>query len=258
MNVLSIDADFFVSPVARMVDLHSEERLPDSYETDPPKLVEYLLDRFGLTTPDVPGVFMRHHDQGFDVLRAVAARGEAIDLVHVDAHADLGLADVKSLTYLFTDFAHRTAAERANPRRGDDGLDLGNWLAFAVGAGFLSSVTFVPRELWEDVDPTDLPPSLLSSDRKMLRVARASVEDLGEEQVSFTPLGHLPCAGAAALDLAFRDSFQASACPDLVMVCQSPQFTPKSADAVLDACRRRLRVDESIQRLLTSPVGWSP
>lgn len=97
MNVLSLDADFFVSPVARWVTYASEERLSEPYVTDEREAIDEFLDRCLLTTSGIRGVFIRHHDEAFDVLRAVAPLGAPIDLVHVDAHADLGLGDVESL-----------------------------------------------------------------------------------------------------------------------------------------------------------------
>jgi hypothetical protein len=99
--------------------------------------------------------------------------GEAIDagqmttpleVVHVDAHADLGLGDA-SYAYLmgelaFEPFQKRYEILRARrPSSRNEMLDLdsyaltdGNWLMFALACGWLSNLTYVTNSCAETSD----------------------------------------------------------------------------------------------------------
>lgn len=256
MNVLSIDIDFFVEPVAHSRPFGSVERLDaGEYAVDDEASVTQLLERCGLSPgARVPGVFIRHHHQAFDVLAIACASEQATAvLTHVDAHSDLGMGD-SGYVYLATELVHLTIDERRRPRRGDEQMNEANWLAFAVAAGLVSDVTFVPRTM-----PTalkhDLHPWHVSGagDEIVVRRATKHEKDLisyGQRELLKT----VPVVARAPLSIRDHHDFCASAPPDLVIVCQSPQFTPAAADRVLEQCQSRMAADPRFA--LEAPVGW--
>lgn len=243
MRVLSLDVDFFVTPVARSLSLSDEARLPGSrYKTPTIKVVrQFLEERCKLSAQaTLPGVFMRHHGQAFDVIDRLANRAP-IELIHVDAHADLGLGWGKageSWKYILRDWIHRPAP-RPNPT---DHVDAGNWLAFAAAGECLQTVQFVPTE-----KPTDLFRYYFRRDEQESPYGRLTLEFFALTDADFdkrwfdsrwpavvdgrTPVVSIP------FDVVAPEHFRLPAPPDFVMVCQSPQFTPKSADEIIELAR---------------------
>ena len=74
------------------------------------------------------------------------------EVVHVDAHSDLGLGDA-SWTYIMGDILHRPIAKRMFPDIEPHKLNPGSYLAFAIACRWISEVTFVLHSKWND----DLP-----------------------------------------------------------------------------------------------------
>ncbi len=96
------------------------------------------------------------------------------DVVHVDAHADLGLGfgDL-GWFHLAADLLHRTREERAveNP----PGLTEGNYLLYAVACGWIESLTYVahPRR-----GRLDLAPVHFADDRALPEILGDEALDL--------------------------------------------------------------------------------
>lgn len=237
VNVLSIDVDFFVEPVAFSMPFGAVERLDaNQYVTDPTDIVESVLDRCGLSKSDpVPGVFVRHHHQAFDILSMLCGAEKIASLTHVDAHSDLGMGD-SAFVYIATELAHLPVSARRNPRRSDTGLNEANWLAFAVAAGWVDHIIFVPR-----VMPTlmhhDLHPWHLNALRDQVVIRKATQAE--QKSISYGAralLEKLPVAEAAAFEVHDAATFRASRRPDFAIICQSPQFTPATAGARTMPC----------------------
>ena len=248
--VLSVDIDFFVDPKAKDdVPINSLKRLPsDGYCVDSIEKVQAFLEKrccLSVQTP-VPGDFIRHHVQGFDILRALhLANADGVQLVHVDAHADLGSGADYAYTYLLTNWLPSLAYKRCAPRRGISGLNLGNWVAFAGAAGFIQDLQFVPR----NYTPTDLPIYYFSgwrrrtSENNKLLFCKLSENSLD----SF-----IRCNNRAFLKqqlqkvvvpfrISHRRRFKLSRSPDYVFFCQSPGYTPVEADGILKIASRYIQ-----------------
>lgn len=66
-----------------------------------------------------------------------------IEVVHVDAHADLGLGDA-SWKYIIGEILHRPIDERYYPEIGGwSGLNEGNFLAFALACRWIKKLVYV-------------------------------------------------------------------------------------------------------------------
>ncbi|MCX4246010.1 hypothetical protein [Paraliomyxa miuraensis] len=260
MLVLSIDADFFVEPIATDMLMDSVDRLAEAeYDVDSEgDVAAFFEERCALDArKPVPGVFIRHHDQAFDVIKALAQQHGPVRLMHVDAHADLGSGDT-GYVYLLSDWLQRPHP-RPDPENEHNRMNLGNWLAFAAAGGFIEAIEFVPRHFpppESDLFQYYIGPTPETSSALTFR-------PLTREEILYKiPVGHAraweffetkPVLQATPWHVVARDSFAIATPPDFVIVCQSPQFTPASADLVLDLLRRYVcQIDLGIP--LTPPL----
>ena len=146
MRVLDIDLDFFLSDVAYY---QSDGRLDPKYYKPwkEPDVRSFLEQQCGLSKNHLlPSRFIERHHEAFFFWRELIRQGKLqvpFDVIHVDAHSDLGNGD-GGHRYLMTDILHRPVADRADPEHGlGKNLNEGNYLSFALGCEWLSSLTYV-------------------------------------------------------------------------------------------------------------------
>lgn len=242
-RILSIDIDYFVTPTVHDGSLRQIRRLNKrTYQVDSIPMVKQLLYRCGLDSQRrVPGVFVRHHVAAFDVIRWLRQMAWFIDeLVHVDAHSDLGLGD-PGYVYLLTKLAHQPLQKRQNPKRGWKYLNLANWLPFVVANEWVKNIAFLPKDgCMSDSHPAYFRELILPSSTR-LEIRKATEDDVGTMVGSDSVLrtqafDRVPVVASARFRICDPLAFTCDP-PDFVIVCQSPQFTPRTADAVIELCR---------------------
>ena len=180
MNVLDIDLDFFLD---RSVSHRSDDinNRPDEYGLVPwtVTVVSDFLENMLNVGVKNSGAIVQSHHEVFYKWKTLIERGDLtvpFKVVHVDAHSDLGMGS-SSWTYLHSEFLSMDLRDRPNAREGDDGINFGSFLAFALGCRWISGVDFVVNHSWHD----DIPRALLSQESY----------DLVEEKA---PLSVLPYA----------------------------------------------------------------
>ena len=145
--ILDLDLDFFVWPIFH--DRKGPKRVHPSrisklYSEQETRL--FLEQGCGLSTENpVYCEEVEEHDEAFDVWRIWLKDGSLrapFKVIHVDAHADQGIGD-RSWRYLLTEFLCLPLSERANPPRGKDRMNAGNYLMFAVANRWLESLMYV-------------------------------------------------------------------------------------------------------------------
>jgi hypothetical protein len=114
MRILDLDLDFFQYEVAMMV-AHDGDRL-DGEDYPPWPVAEALsfLEERCLLREKLPGAAVEHHVEVFHLIgQAIEADliEAPFELVHVDAHADLGLGDA-GYAYLMSALAFEPIEER--------------------------------------------------------------------------------------------------------------------------------------------------
>jgi hypothetical protein len=247
MNFLNLDLDFFVhGNIVHWPQSKVRRSSPRQYRSWTPKeLIQFLEGQCGLSTKSpIPGRFGKHHDAVYDYwsdLRSVTATSAApFNVVHVDAHADLGFGD-GSWMNLCTDLLHLPLASRSNPLRGNKGLNLGSYIPYAVACQWISSIEFVTHPGW---NWNDLPPLLFknydvhSGFLQLKRFARSSVDDASKimrffeamEQLTLVPIGTEPDVPFTATPY---KAWKASSPFDYAFLAQSPNYTPASADKLI-------------------------
>jgi hypothetical protein len=199
-------------------------------------LREFLENRCHLSRSNrVTGNFAVHHTEAFDYLMRIAEDADALVAVaHIDGHADLGMGG-SSWVYLTRDILARPPEGRTNPRRGPKSVNAGSYLAFALATRRIASLTYVhpagggadlPEMLFADDDPAS----------GMLQLKRFSPEVIAARVPMIQPLR---TEHAAALEppvpfvRTLIDAYTAPRRCDGVFLCQSPGYTPRTADALI-------------------------
>ncbi len=259
MRILDLDLDFFQEGRATHISFDEVRRDPDEY---PPWLLEDALafvETQCLVTDKLPGLAVEHHAELFHHFGEWIENGtltSSFELVHVDAHADLGLGD-SGYDYILAELAFAPLAERykalkegvpalpeAFCERGADALNDANWLAFAVACGWLSELTYVfngigpapgdlLRYLMKDFDVESDHLQVHAIERGELR---DSLMRIGPPRVERAD----PAIPFAAIP--WRD-YQATRPFDVVCLTRSPAYTSSTADPIFDTIRERF-IDE--------------
>jgi hypothetical protein len=149
-KILDIDLDFFVWPPAHWPQWDGRMPTDQVDRVSRPDDVRRFLERqCHLSRGDtLPYRQVVEHDEAFWAWRQWIADGVIeipFEVAHVDAHADLGLGDT-GYVYLLSELLALPLADRSTPRRSLDGMNSGNFLAFAIANRWISKLTYVyPR-----------------------------------------------------------------------------------------------------------------
>lgn len=242
MRILDLDLDFFVTPIHHWQA--SEERLSSSEYlcANAAEVEEFLEEQCGLSKSHrIPGRFIEEHDAAYDTWRDWIAAGSLMvpfEVVHVDAHADMGLGD-SSYIYLLEELLALPIEQRRNPRRGTDALNPGSYLPFAIANHWLSSLTYVyPPDVDVDEDgvPNDIHPYLFRGGTLKGQPIQLPhyppgyfhAMSMSGEQHS-EPIHWEPPVASAYIS---SDSFSSSGFTHMVLA-RSPGYTPATADALI-------------------------
>jgi hypothetical protein len=237
ISFLNIDLDAFLDDVAHWVS-GDKRRDSDAYKPWSAAELRTFLENQCRLSPlrRVPGRFVVHHDRAFDYWRElVATHRSQIDLIHIDAHADFGLGDA-SWVHIVSELLRLPPERRDNPPRGPRFLNAGSYIAYALAARWLASVIYVyhpraggdvPTIYFENNDST--PPNRIQLkvyDAEVIATSARRVEmPKPEEAKAFEPV--IPFTKVAIPDFYTDRSFQ------YALVCQSPGFTPTTADELI-------------------------
>ena len=153
MRVLDIDLDFFLDEITEAAD--PGERRPSGPDGRPhsegdipwreKEVIEFLENRCGLSDEEpIKGHVVKHHHEAFYYWRELIQKGELttpFEVVHVDAHADLGMGD-PNWDYLVSEVLQRADSDRATDLD-EERFGCANYLAFAVACRWLKKLTYV-------------------------------------------------------------------------------------------------------------------
>ena len=153
MNILDIDLDFFLNSrvVYKTLSDRDDDRLIPWSET---KVRNFLERKLGLSTSNpVHGSVVTNHHEVFFKWKDLIEQKQLIapfHLTHIDAHADLGIAD-GSWTYILADYLKLPVSQRSNSNKG---ISCGNYITYAIGARWIKDIDFIICENWRDDIPT--------------------------------------------------------------------------------------------------------
>jgi hypothetical protein len=248
VNILDIDIDLFVDP--RPWRKAADRLSPTEYQPWSIQAVEtYLTERCGLKRDyPLPGAIVAYHHEVFDCWKKLTASGQLetpFQLTHLDSHADMGMGD-GSCGYIMGDLLYREAIERQNPRRdGITGLLEGNYVSFALACGWISSVTYVhhPQLFAKNGKLHDIPNCMFRGyDPRcgvlQLKTLPPECLDPITRLTDFTPVS---LESEIPIQFIDREDFLADESFPFVFVAHSPNYTPRTADPILDVIRQFIR-----------------
>lgn len=153
MRVLDLDLDFFQEDVCIYRSDYGE-RVDSNYTTawNKERFVNYLENKLGLKKETkIKGRIFSHHQEAFYFWRELILERfleVPFDVVHIDAHADLGFGD-GSFDYLTTEYMYLDYESKIYPERlvckkyGKQQFSFSNYLIFAVACGWINSIDYI-------------------------------------------------------------------------------------------------------------------
>lgn len=143
--VLDLDLDFFVRPIAYWPEPGRRSDAEYRHATSDEVRV-FLEQKCHLNRGSkIPGQEVIEHEDAFWTWQRWLDEkrlSEPFCVIHVDAHADLGLGD-GCWEYLLTELLAFPVEQRRSPRVGHGGLNSGNFLAFAIANRWISDLRYV-------------------------------------------------------------------------------------------------------------------
>jgi UPF0489 domain len=202
-----------------------------------------------------------HHAPAFDYFMQITTTADApLNVVHIDGHADLGMGD-SSWVYLTRDILSREPNDRMHPRKGPKSLNIGSYLAFLLATRRVASLTYVhPPQARNDLiemyfegnDPASGNIQLKCFSREVLAErCTLGADPLGEsDAISLEPL--IPFQKIAIADYQAHDRFHNA------FLCQSPGYTPRTADALIEVFAEYINFDSAPSHKNTSRSADMP
>lgn len=247
MRILDIDLDAFVTPIKYGPGANCGRLRDEDYEIQSTEqVIEFLEDKCGLSkaTPTLGCVF-EDHDELFHCLKALIASKQVVppfELIHVDAHADLGAGgSSKVYEYLLTDVMHKASHDRTSPRCGTNALNAGTFVLFMIACEWLSKFYYVFHpddgkdfcELFLDYE--------VDGDQLSLQIPRCDKDDFRKWKPPFTDTlnwrdKYCQLGPAVPFSRSKLKDFQSPGY-DMAFLTRSPCFTPPKADALFEVIR---------------------
>lgn len=259
MRILDLDMDYFMDSPAIGINEEIEERLSETeyaQEVWSEKRVRnFLENNLGLSTDrKIRGKIIKGHNEALFFWKELISEGKLLtpfEVVHVDSHADLGLG-YSSWYYIMKELLKYPVEERpyhnsyttASGKTSKEGI--GDYLLFAIAYRWISKLTYCANPngdnndyildtlknfeeelIWDKpvkntiqllYNPNDEFPKYDDSKRtKQAFISRSTKEP----EVPFLIIPKIE-------DVKYNGDF------DFISLAQSPNYTPKSADFIID------------------------
>lgn len=237
---LDIDMDFFLNDIA--YGMTGEDRLDDNdYEPWSEERFRYFLEEKCLLSKHnkIPGRVIKHHNQAFNFWEELITDkviSQPFDITHIDAHSDLGLGD-SGWFYIVTELLHYPIEDRIKVLKREK-VKLSNYLAFVIACGWAEKITFVTHPDWnfDDFFPIYLKDfDDYSNFFEFKAYGNAcDLSDLAIHPNRFNPVRKDPLIPYSIFS---SENFKAEKKYDGLVFCQSPQYTPSSADYMLEVIK---------------------
>jgi hypothetical protein len=257
-TVLDLDLDFFVWPTVHYPERKRAPKGKFTHVATEAEVRSFLEERCHLNKDvKVAGRQFVEHEEAFRVWQAWVREGKLtnpFDVIHIDAHADLGAGLNSTCRYIETKLLAVPLSERHSPRFGSDGINSGNYLLAVIANRLIRQLTYVY--------PTDPAPpykrkgnpqlveigNLLSGNvesefenRVQRETARCCFQnhDFSKIQLAHRSIESFRQNGAimslephVRFEMISDSDFKFSGFTHMV-VAESPQYAPKSANGLL-------------------------
>ncbi len=242
-RILDIDLDFFLDE--RSIDARDENTRLDPREYHPwseTRVRQFLDVGCGLRSEaPIRGACFEAHDELFWKWKRLIEQGELavpFEVVHVDAHADLGIG-YPSTQFVLHEHLHLPPDKRTNPPIGDRHLNEGSFLLFAIACRWITSLTYVYHPDCWNAGMHDVPFGIMKDDddESGFIQLRCFPGDRSSRALGFRYCEPLAFEPTVRFERVPGEKLLESAPFDFVFLTQSPKYTPPTADAMIPILR---------------------
>lgn len=257
-KVLDIDMDYFLDDIPTSISTSCTERVDENYYKpwNRESVIKFLENNLGLSKDNkIKGKIVTHHHEALYYWRNLIKESKLkfpFEVIHVDSHADLGIGH-PSWTFIFEKLLGIDVYKRSNIENYKNEFeeyelpDIGDYLLFAIAFRWISKLTYIynPIENGDDYylyimknfndksGKIQLPYNNRYSATECNNGARALREYLStsilEPEVEFNRIKNID-------NVKYDGDF------DFITFCISPNYTPKSADFIIDIIREYIEL----------------
>ncbi|MEC1742272.1 UPF0489 family protein [Schinkia azotoformans] len=237
-SILDIDMDFFIDDIAHWVT--GDNRLDENeYNPWSEKDFRFFLEEKCLLSKSHPtkGKIVTNHHEAFffwDELISSQKLRTPFKVTHIDAHSDTGLGD-SGYVYIMGELLNHPIGERRN-NLDTKKVFMSNYLSYALACGWISNIDFVLHEKWDN----DIISAHLKnfSDKEQMFQFKGYPKgiDIGMsyERIVQGKISPIRIDKEIPYTLIPWQNYRTEKKFDYVVFCQSPGYTPKTADFMLD------------------------
>jgi hypothetical protein len=235
MIILDIDLDFFLSDIVigflRILHRRPNKRYYKPWAED--RVRRFLEENCKLSTDHpLPGI--EHHEVFVDWRERVLSGKitPPFTVFHIDAHADLGMGD-SAYMYLANNLLGKPPADRFYPKTDkSQGLLPSNYLLFAIACRWIDRLVYV----YHHRGGRDVPEHIMrnhdsSSGHIQLKYYGQAATCHKVLSRNSSPIQVEPEVEFVAVH---GDVFEAERPFDMVYLAQSPKYSPRTSDALLE------------------------
>lgn len=245
MKILDIDLDFFLLRKAHSTVTSKRRLNKNEYKCwEEQDVIRFLEENCGLSkSKKLSGRYFTHHVEVFHFLKEIQKTNKfnvQFSIDHVDAHADLGLGDA-SYKHISGKILHMPLTERHKIKlfNGYLGLSSGNYLAFAIACQWISELKYINNKDWFNDLPQfhfrdfDINTNIIELKKYHDKDIQKMIDhgDLYQQALTIKPLEIEPAVPFQRIDY---ENFKNEETYDYILLTQSPGFTPKTADALIE------------------------
>lgn len=247
MRILDIDLDFFLDEIAHFRPFDKRRLNKKHYKPwTSVEVMSFLENRCGLDKSiKLQGKIFTHHDEVFYHVRDLLVNGqliEKINLVHVDAHADITNGIDSSYMYIMDELLNKpTVMERfyqiTDNQYGK--LNAGNYIIYMIACQMLESLTFVKHLKTRDKFPllfylnNDISSQALQLKSYGHNVISEIVGDFRDLMDSIRNLIPTLTETAIPFNEIFWNNYKEENSFDRIFLTLSPSFTPSTSDELI-------------------------
>ncbi len=242
-RILDIDLDFFLDRIFHCQDEPKRRLSSKEYRVEPiDEALAYLREHCGLAEAQpIPGEVCKHHKEVFFHWERMIRDGvlkTPFEVIHVDAHADMGLGNLSSL-YIAEEFLAQPVKRRRVPRSKEPwALNNCNFILYALAMRWIGRLTYVthPR-CQDDVQWMHMKDFSSKSGFVQLKqfepgLAERVKDPLDVKKFPFEAEPEVPMAVVP------REEFRIDGRPDFVFISQSPTYTPREVDELFARAKK--------------------
>lgn len=236
-RILDIDLDFFLDRILYCKDEPKGRPSSLCYTVDSTRKALHFARTQCLLAEKLPlpGAACIHHKEVFFQWQSLIRQNiikTPFELIHVDAHADMGFGNT-SCAYIAEELLAKPIQKRKAPLSGGSwAVNNCNFIAYALALGWIGKLTYVTHpEYIDDVQWVHMKDfSSHSGFVEMKRFPKNTMFRLKNSQqikkIPFTPDPLIP------MTITERSSFQLDQAADFLFVSQSPNYSPVTADSL--------------------------